>query len=205
MPYSHQKQALRFAVSIQKSLYKNRFQDFGPTHQALHWSSVEAQEQRFHVFHEGLIWKGKSKVLDVGCGLGDYYGYLLRKKVQLDYLGIDIVEEFINHNKKKYPRARFECQDLLSNPLTEHFDYIFCCGLFAFGNPHFFKEMITTLFALANKTLVFNIFLVPIQDFFFLPPKEALHFCESLGAAHVRMVDGYAEGDYTVFIDKKKK
>ena len=65
--------------------------------------------------------------------------------------------------------------------------------------------MITTLFALANKTLVFNIFLVPIQDFFFLPPKEALHFCESLGAAHVRMVDGYAEGDYTVFIDKKKK
>lgn len=53
--------------------------------------------------------KGK-KVLDIGCGPGTYSNLLAQKG--LDVIGIDIVEEFIEYAKQKYPKAKFKVMNM---------------------------------------------------------------------------------------------
>jgi len=73
----------------------------------------------------------KSKVLDVGCGLGDLYMWLKKNKIEVDYLGIDITAKMILKAKKKYPEASFKICDLMDNPHSlDRVDFVLSSGIF---------------------------------------------------------------------------
>ena len=58
--------------------FKNLVSLHGEDIRSLDWGGRSSQSQRFRVLYEigiGL----ESSVLDVGCGHGDFYGYLIRK------------------------------------------------------------------------------------------------------------------------------
>lgn len=74
--------------------------------------------------------KDKPRVLDFGCGLGDFFGYLCDLQIDTCYTGIDIVPQMIDIAKKKYTSASFLCDDIMDMTLTEKYDYTFICGVF---------------------------------------------------------------------------
>src|SRR4030042_2838585 len=76
------------------------------------WGSRESQEKRFEVLSQIALLNGKT-VLDVGCGLGDFYIWLKRKYSDIRYTGIDIIPSMIEIALKNYPEARFYVQDIL--------------------------------------------------------------------------------------------
>jgi SAM-dependent methyltransferase len=109
--------------------YSTRIKEFGETHDGVDWPSVDRQEIRFVQF-ERLLPKGESfRLLDLGCGYGALYDWLLARGFRPDYRGIDVSEEMIAHAKRRHegdPRCRFETGDHPSAPA----DYVCASGIF---------------------------------------------------------------------------
>lgn len=86
--------------------YQNRFYELGETPKALGWGCKEDQLERFRVMYENYDFEGKT-VMDVGCGFADWYSFLLSKGTKCEYIGVDIIPEFINCCQQKYEAATF--------------------------------------------------------------------------------------------------
>src|SRR5690349_642730 len=50
-------------------------------------------------------------LVDVGCGVGDFYAYLREHVEPLDYLGVDLMPEMAQRAGERYPEARFTAAD----------------------------------------------------------------------------------------------
>lgn len=67
------------------------------------------------------------KILDIGCGMGEYAGLM----PEVDFTGIDISPEYIETARKHYPDAKFHLGDAASVDLPEnHFDAVIMFGVF---------------------------------------------------------------------------
>lgn len=71
-----------------------------------------------------------AKILDFGCGKGDFYGFLKENGIGVSYTGVDINVNLIALARQKYPDVPFSVFDITKDMLSEDFDYIFLCGVF---------------------------------------------------------------------------
>jgi 2-polyprenyl-3-methyl-5-hydroxy-6-metoxy-1,4-benzoquinol methylase len=111
------------------SYYNKRLQIFGDKPESLGWSP-DGQILRFRSLLDIDNNIAGSKVLDFGCGKGDFYGYLREKGIDVRYTGFDINEKFISIAASGYPECSFRTFDINIDDLNEEFDYIFLCGVF---------------------------------------------------------------------------
>ena len=81
--------------------FKNLVLLHGEDIRSLDWGGRSSQSQRFKVLYDVGI-NLESSVLDVGCGHGDFYGYLIRKGFCGNYSGVDLTPEMIVIAKNKY-------------------------------------------------------------------------------------------------------
>jgi ubiquinone/menaquinone biosynthesis C-methylase UbiE len=90
-------------------------------------SRVEAgprgQIMRFQAFATIHDLEGAS-VLDVGCGTGDFYGFLKRSGISCKYLGVDISDQMVERSQEKYPDGKFRVLDVLNAKPPGKFDYV---------------------------------------------------------------------------------
>lgn len=85
-----------------KARYGGRMKKFGVAPQTLGWGCREDQLARFQVMTQQEDFSGKT-ILDIGCGFADFYGFLKSLSIPCAYIGVDIMEEFISHNRSSYP------------------------------------------------------------------------------------------------------
>lgn len=111
-----------------KNLYKKSFQEFGDSHKSVLWPKGR-QADRFKALTQFVSLSGGFSVLDFGCGLAHLKEYLDSKYENVNYTGVDMVEDFIDHNKKKFPLATFLSPEEFFEQ-TKEYDYIFCSGTF---------------------------------------------------------------------------
>ncbi len=94
--------------------------------------------------------RGK-KILDFGCGKGDFYEFLKNKEMEVNYT---VNDKLITVASNKYPECKFDVFDIDKEDLSEDFDYIFLCGVFNLkveGLEQTIKDIIfKTLQALQN-------------------------------------------------------
>ena len=92
-----------------------------------YWDKVYASEIKHNVRREdlnrfaiieSLIPMG-GKVLEVGCGKGEFYEYFKSKRPPLDYTGVDISKEAINYNRKNNPRGHFLVNEASALPFKD--------------------------------------------------------------------------------------
>ena len=113
--------------SINKTInrYRKRISEYGTTFESLGSGSLAHQSIRFEMLKTGI--KSGDSVLDIGCGLGDFYHYLLSCDINVDYYGVDIVPEFIKTAEEKYPQAEFQIRNILEEPFKDNsFDFVVC-------------------------------------------------------------------------------
>lgn len=103
----------------------------------------------------------RSTVLDVGCGTGDLYEYLLQFE-DVAYTGVDIFEKGIEKAKVKFPNGLFLVGDFLDLNLTP-FDYVFSSGAMTTkldnDNYQILFSWVKKMWKLAKKGVVFNLLL----------------------------------------------
>jgi len=103
--------------------YQKRIAEHGATFVSLNSGSLQKQELR-HTVHASALQGRKPSILEVGCGLGDFYKYLLSREIDCSYLGYDIVPEYIAECRHLYPSARFELRNIFVEGIADSYDTI---------------------------------------------------------------------------------
>jgi cyclopropane fatty-acyl-phospholipid synthase-like methyltransferase len=120
------------------------------------WYNKKQQESRFENLLKIGFQNGDS-IIDYGCGVGDLYGYMKNKYQNFEYVGVDIVDKYINMAKNKFPDARFEIIDSI-NDIKMKYDWIIASGVFTVFTTT--QELISQLkeaYKIVNKGLSFNL------------------------------------------------
>lgn len=137
-----------------RARYSARLREFGDDIRTLGSGTEERRRVRFQVLHEAGIESGMS-VLDVGCGFGDFYGYLRAEGVAVEYLGIDINPELVAVARRKYPDARFAIADLQTDPVPAA-DFVVASGMFNLAlreldNYEYVRDVMTRAYGQARR------------------------------------------------------
>ena len=110
--------------------------------------SVDAYQQDLDKFLN-LI-QPNSNILDVACGPGNISHYLLKKRPDLNLLGIDLAPNMINLAQTNNPDARFRVHNALElEALNQSFDAIIVGFLF----PYLSKEQALGFLRKVHKIL----------------------------------------------------
>jgi SAM-dependent methyltransferase len=183
-------------------------------------SSRNTQEIRMEMLLSRVKLKKSDKILDFGCGIVHLYKFLKKKKININYTGIDIADQIINYNKKKYDKnkkVKFINLDILSSKKNiGDYDYTFISGTFnnkIFNNWIWMQKCLLYLFKKTKKILVFNnlSFYVNYYDknLFYIKPEKVFSFCKKKLSPYVSIFNDYQikKGvipyEFTTFVYKK--
>lgn len=199
---------------IQKSnqLFKKMLDSYGPdSAEALHWKNAKSQRLRYDLFST-LGDFNNSSVLDVGSGLGDFYGYLREKDYnQLDYLGVEVLPDYVENARRKFPSANFVQGDLFHYEPPKRFDYVICCGALNVNIADMEKlvrKAILKLYSHCNVAVGFNLLSENAVNkeptLYNYNPLKILKFCFEI-TPFVRYMHDYLDNDFTIFMYKRQR
>ena len=103
--------------------YQQRIAQHGPTFASLNSGSEEKQAIRQWV-HASALRGDRPSILEIGCGLGDFYKYLSRQKRDCAYHGYDIVPEYITECRRELPQAKFEVRNIFIDGIDGNYDTV---------------------------------------------------------------------------------
>lgn len=147
--------------------YNKRLAQFGDDGRTLAAGNEDHRTIRYRILSEVGLRSGCS-VLDVGCGFGDFYNYLYKHGIQVQYVGYDINPNLIEIAQRKYPDAKFEVKDIQTDPVP-NFDYIVSSSAFNLrlveqDNYAFIEDVLGKCFSHAKYGLAID-FLTKYVDF----------------------------------------
>ena len=145
-----------------KNEYASKFREHGISSASMLMPKGR-HEARFEIVAEYLQKDENRTILDYGCGLGFLHTYLEHEGIVHQYLGIDIVPEFIaSCNERVKSNAQFK----LIQPDTEileSFDLVYASGVFNIQTAHskrdslaYVQERILKLFQITTKVMIID-------------------------------------------------
>ena len=180
----------------------------GDRPEAVRWTS-KGQLLHYRAMLDIGDMSGK-KILDFGCGKGDFYQFLKDRDIQVQYTGFDINEKLIAAARLKYPDSDFRVFDTDKNVLEEDFDYIILCGVFNLrvnGLDEVIRDTLKKLFFRCRIGLAFNALSVhnPRKDFElnYTSPEELFAFAVNNLSPFVSLRHDRMSYDYIMFIYKE--
>ena len=172
------------------------------------WRTRQNQELRFRALAGIADLQGK-KILDLGCGLGCFYGFLKDQGWQGDYTGIDILDLMVKGSRKRFPEARVEKRDILRNPTSEKWDYIFVNGVFNHkvkDNWGWIEQMVKQSLESAREGMAFSLLNLEVgwldSDLFYAHPRELEERVRRWTGGKYKILKGYLAEDMTVYLYK---
>jgi SAM-dependent methyltransferase len=190
--------------------YRQLLARHGASHLTLDWGSRAGQQLRFSVL-AGIGDLAGGRILDVGCGLGDFAGWLEGRGIDADYTGIDLTAELVEQAARLHPRRRFLQGSILDAALLpgERFDYVVASGIFATytaGADDFLRHAVARMWAFAQRGCAFNSLSAwapdPDAGEFHAEPPAVLAFCAGL-TPWVALRHDYHPRDFTVFLRRE--
>lgn len=162
--------------------YNRHLKDFGDSPQAVRWTPGGQRRRYGALLGIAGDLSGK-RILDFGCGKGDFYGFLRERGISARYCGIDVNENLIECAKKKYPGTEFIAMDIDETQFDRRFDLVFVCGVFNLriaGIGESVKTLLKKLFGICGEALHVNLlsYHIPRRDteLFYIRPEEILLF-----------------------------
>ena len=189
------------------SFYARDFYAHTENARRVHWSEEDGQLIRFGILELVGDLSGQT-VLDVGCGLGDFYKYLTEQYPGLTYIGLDIVPEFIAYAREAYPETPFLWGDFMDLPEDIKFDYVLSSGALSFkvqNSWRFYTDFIRKMYRLARVGAGFNMLRGgrhPDDDIYATYDPELIVRFGRTFAPEVNLIADYLPDDFTVFLRK---
>ncbi|HEY5585149.1 MAG TPA: class I SAM-dependent methyltransferase [Ruminiclostridium sp.] len=191
-----------------KEYYNENNKPNHPGYSLLGWESDSAQQLRFQALVDSLDLNGK-KILDIGCGTGDFLQYLEQRFTDFSYTGVDILEHMISIAKSKKLKGIFLCVDVFkANPFSKNeFEAIFASGTFNINlgnNKKFLIDVLKLFNDISSETISFNLLNANSSDredkYFYSSPDEicGLINVEFPGHFKIEVIEGYLQNDFTI-------
>ena len=180
-----------------------------PDHKRCGWRTPSSQNIRFLTLSLISDLNG-CEVIDIGCGLGDFFGYLVKENIQAHYVGIDISEKMVQEASQKYPEGTFVQADFMSDTFIKPADFFLASGAFSLVQEDqgtYIRKAIKKMFDLAQQGVAFNL-LSSYADkslrsgrFYYYNPCEILEYCLTL-TKYVELKQSYHPEDFTIYLYK---
>ena len=180
------------------------------------WNSTNNQHLRYFQLVDNIDFNFSS-VVDVGCGVGDFWEYLNKNHFNIkEYTGIDIIDEMVDGAKSKYPDINVECVDVFDYFKTH--DYAVCNGTIntrIFDNDEeqksFGFNFIDKLNSITTKGFAINFLTdftadeLKTNELFYYSPELIYTFCK-MNYRNVKIISDYSDGlnedDCTIIVYK---
>jgi SAM-dependent methyltransferase len=155
--------------------YNARFAQYGYDIRTLASGTEERRKLRYQVLCQVGLVSGCS-LLDLGCGFGDFYGYLCEQGIKTHYVGYDINPKLIEVARERYPSAEFDVRDVQLESFGE-FDFIVSSSAFNLrltdqDNYAFIEDMLRKCYAHAKHGVAVDL-LTSYVDF---QSPDAFHY-----------------------------
>ena len=191
--------------------YSDRLARYGATIEALGWNKPK-HKLRFKILLEYWLESPQPKtlrVLDFGCGFGDLFDYARECQLPLEYTGLDINPDLVDAARKKYPAARFLCQDPFERPLDEDFDIVVSSGVhnYKLSDSRAFTEQSFEWFDRHSRVGFSVNFLSNRVNFrneqnYYSAPEDILALAMRY-SSRVALRHDYMPFEFTIFVDKR--
>jgi SAM-dependent methyltransferase len=199
-----------------KKLYEKSAKEFGDTPPGVFWKDEVTHNLRLRIISEVGIVEGCS-VLDVGCGYGALWGYLLERGIRnIRYTGIDIVASLVGMAKKRFgDSAEFKVADVMK--IDQEYDFVLnlggfhlkpdCSDLDWFQN--FVCPMISKMWKLTRVGLAFTLMTDMVDyrnsNLYYANPVEVLDFVRRTFSRYVVLRHDYRLYEFTLYVYKHGK
>lgn len=172
--------------------------------QAVFWKNECTQFARFKVLAD-IADLNNSSILDVGCGVGDFFFYLNQRFENVVYEGFDIVPRMIESAKEKYSNGNFKLADI-EDYENSSFDFVVASGVFTYRIENYMEKymhIIKKMFDISRKGVAFNMLRKGghIDDELYIAydPEEITNLCKKF-SKKVEIVKDYLPQDFTVYL-----
>lgn len=197
--------------------YTETFRKHGPTARGVDWKGEDDVRLRYAkmlaVIPDDADQSGRPiRLLDIGCGYAGLHAYAIGAGLHLDYTGVDVSPELIQHARESFPEATFHCQDVLEfAPGAQSFDYVVCNGILTqkltatiremnqFANRLIRKMFDLCLHGVAFNTMKTNVNFM-VDNLYYRNPIELLAWCNAELTGNFRIDHAYPLYEYTVYL-----
>jgi len=181
---------------------------YGDDHRALDYGSRQSQRIRFEVLASGLALSNR-RVLDVGCGMGDFKDYLDGCGMPVAYAGVDASARMIELARARHPGEEFSAGDVLAPGVARACDVAVANGIFYLLGAcaaELMQNIVARMWALAEEAVAFTSLSAwsprAVNGEFHADPLGVVKFCRSL-TPWVRLRHDYLPHDFAVFLYKR--
>jgi tRNA G46 methylase TrmB len=168
--------------------YRQRIAEHGATFASLNSGSEEKQALR-HWVHASALRGTKPSVLDIGCGLGSFYQYLIQHKQDCSYHGYDVVEEYVAECRRVYPEAKFDVRNIFLEGIGGNYDTIVMSQVLnnryqKSDNMQVMKHALELAFQRARVSVSVDMMSTYVDfrnpDLFYYAPEEILRMAKAI-------------------------
>jgi SAM-dependent methyltransferase len=188
-----------------KTFYSSAIEKYGITAKGVNWHSKESQKLRFDIIFKMLPQDMLNYSLaDAGCGFGDLYLYMLKKKrAPKEYIGIDSLPDMYS-----IASERTGCEILIADICKDELpsaDFYICSGamnVLEEFETHLFMQ---NCFNACRVGFIFNVLhgQKESETYNYLTTGQIEQMAEQMGVKKVLFRDDYMEDDITVMFLKE--
>lgn len=187
--------------------YSSAIEKHGITAKGVNWHSKESQKLRFDIILEMLPDDISSlSIADAGCGFGDLYTYMLKKKKNpKEYIGIDSLIDMYSIASDKTGQEII-IADICKDELPRA-DYYICSGAMNVLESFETHLFIRNCFSTCTKAFVFNVLHgnKKSETYNYMTTAEIKLIAKELGVSRIEIKNDYLEDDITVVFHKDNK
>ena len=168
--------------------YQQRIAEHGPTFASLN-SGSEAKQAIRHSVHASALRGANPEILEIGCGLADFYRYLLQHKRNCSYHGYDIVPQYIDECRRAYPQSKFTLRNVFIEGIEGTFDTVVMSQVLnnryqKSDNMQVMQRALELAFEHTRVSVSIDMTSTYVDfrnpDLFYYPPKEIFHIAKAI-------------------------
>lgn len=187
--------------------YEDKVRRYGYDHRGLGFRNRSSQEKRFEALLALGDFHGR-RILDAGCGFGDFLAFLVERDIHPLYTGLDVCEPMIERCQQRFPAGagRFVAGDVLDHEIDQSYDYVVASGLFGLDSPggrERIPESLARMFGWCRMGLAVNFlsarYASQVDGRIYVEPGKALEAALDLTPA-VRLDHNYLPNDFTLHL-----
>jgi SAM-dependent methyltransferase len=207
--------------------YESCLAAHGDTHRGVDWPNAADADTRYRVMLEVMRPKHAAetshqpqrlRLLDFGCGAAHLLEHLKRHgHDNIDYIGVDASEKFIDLCRQKFPRAEFHAIDLLAGDAElPAADYTIMNGVLTEKRGlsfdamwDFAAELLPRIFAATRVGLAFNVMSAHVDwerdDLFHVPYDRLAALLKARLSRHFQFRADYGLYEYTTYVYREPR
>ena len=194
--------------------YNAKLEMFGPTPKGVDWKNLDSQLLRFEQLHQWFKDDTDGSVADLGCGYGEFLGYLRARGHQGAYCGVDVSPAMTEAAEARYadmPDARF----LIGSVPPTRMDFVVSSGIFNvcldFSTKDWERHIRDTLGAMNEagcRGIAFNCLTSYADpeymrgDLYYGDPCYWFDFCKRNLGRKVSLLHDYELYEFTIIVKK---